>query len=127
VEKFQELFLLFQQGLGLEDLTLLGRAATESARMNQKYLRLEGFPQVEKIAESSGALGVQIAHSGSVVGLMFPPGGSCSPGALQGLDELRYELGIRNFWRFRTGTGRRNRSDTPLEQHALAAGLGEFV
>ncbi len=127
VEKFQELFLIFQRGLGLEDLALLGGVATESARMNQKYLPLEGFPLVEKIAKSSGALGVQIAHSGSVAGLMFPPGGSFSPEAHRGLGELRRELGIENFWRFRTGAGRINRSGAPPERHALAAGPNEFV
>jgi uncharacterized protein involved in propanediol utilization len=127
VERFRELFLLFQRGLGLEDLALLGEVATESARMNQKYLCLEGFPLVEKIAERSGALGVQIAHSGSVAGLMFPPGGSYSPEAHRGLGELRRELGIENFWRFHTGAERMNRSGAHPKQHALAAGPNEFV
>jgi uncharacterized protein involved in propanediol utilization len=103
IEAFEELSRLFALGLEREDLAMIAEVATRSARINQNYLGLKNFARAEIIGQNMGALGVQIAHSGYVVGLMFPPGGSHSPEARRGIDALRRELGIKTFWRFRTG------------------------
>jgi len=50
---------------------LLGQAATASARLNQEHLEK---PQLEEFIQSSqkkGALGVLVAHSGTVVGALW--------------------------------------------------------
>ncbi|MGA4961509.1 GHMP family kinase ATP-binding protein [Streptomyces pseudogriseolus] len=55
------------------DTALLGRVSTASARMRQRVLRHEEFPVLAGIADRTGAVGVQIAHSGNVAGILYDP------------------------------------------------------
>ncbi|MEU6388116.1 GHMP kinase [Streptomyces sp. NPDC046939] len=55
------------------DTALLGRVSTASARLRQRVLRHEEFPALTRIADRTGAAGVQIAHSGNVAGLLYDP------------------------------------------------------
>ena len=55
-------------------LASLAVVATESATLNQRFLPLRNFEQIRRLGEESGALGVQISHSGTVGGLLFQPG-----------------------------------------------------
>ncbi|MEU5754715.1 GHMP kinase [Streptomyces sp. NPDC047853] len=55
------------------DTGLLGRVSTASARLRQRVLRHEEFPALTGIADGTGAVGVQIAHSGNVAGILFDP------------------------------------------------------
>ncbi|WP_295164625.1 GHMP family kinase ATP-binding protein [Selenomonas sp. F0473] len=50
---------------------LLGRAATASACMNQEHLPKEGLDDFIALAKEKGALGVNVAHSGTVVGVLW--------------------------------------------------------
>lgn len=50
---------------------LIGRAATISAVANQMILAKRQLPLLKKIARQSGALGINTAHSGTVVGFLF--------------------------------------------------------
>ena len=50
---------------------LLGQAATASARLNQEHLPKEGLDDFIALAKSKGALGVNVAHSGTVVGVLW--------------------------------------------------------
>jgi uncharacterized protein involved in propanediol utilization len=45
--------------------------ATESATLNQRFVSLRGFREIVALADEFGALGVQIAHSGTVAGILF--------------------------------------------------------
>lgn len=49
----------------------LANLATESAYIRQKYTPKPNWNEILELREKSGALGIQIAHSGMVVGLMF--------------------------------------------------------
>ncbi|MDK2661985.1 GHMP kinase [Cupriavidus consociatus] len=73
IEKFRSLRALLRQAINTSDLNLLGRVATASARINQRFLRKPHFDHLEEIGVRHGAIGVQVAHSGTVVGLMFNP------------------------------------------------------
>lgn len=53
------------------DITLLGAVATASAEINQHHRRLSGFETLKRIARRHRAVGVQIAHSGTVAGVLF--------------------------------------------------------
>lgn len=55
------------------DPALLGRVSTASACLRQRVLRHREFPSLTGIADSTGAVGVQIAHSGNVAGILFDP------------------------------------------------------
>jgi uncharacterized protein involved in propanediol utilization len=61
-----------QRGPGA--LASLAAIATESARLNQRFLPLRNFERVCHLAEELGALGLQISHSGTIGGLLFEPG-----------------------------------------------------
>ncbi|MEM5433416.1 GHMP kinase (plasmid) [Cupriavidus taiwanensis] len=73
IEKFRSLRALLRQAINTSDLNLLGRVATASARINQRFLRNPHFDRLEEIGLRHGAIGVQVAHSGTVFGLMFDP------------------------------------------------------
>lgn len=49
----------------------LGEATTQSAIESQKILRKPGFPELLDLVEKHGLFGLAIAHSGSVVGLLY--------------------------------------------------------
>lgn len=62
-------------GLATGDLVQIGRGATESALANQELLPKPDLPQMIKWAQDVKALGVNVAHSGTVMGLLLPPDG----------------------------------------------------
>ncbi|GAB3498107.1 GHMP kinase [Amycolatopsis cihanbeyliensis] len=73
VEAFEGLRTALRKAIASADLALLGQVSTESARHNQRVLAKEEFPVLAEVAATSGAAGVQIAHSGNVAGLLFDP------------------------------------------------------
>ena len=56
---------------GAEKERLLGQTATESARRNQRHLEKPELERFITAAQSRGALGVLVAHSGTVVGALW--------------------------------------------------------
>ncbi len=65
---------LVKQGIKERDISLIGEGATISAVCNQKLLFK---PELEKIIELSyqfAAVGINIAHSGTMVGILLEPG-----------------------------------------------------
>jgi L-threonine kinase len=62
---------LVTRGLEGNDLEMLGRGTTVSALANQHILPKSELPLVLKLAEELKAVGVVIAHSGTVMGLIF--------------------------------------------------------
>ncbi|EGK59858.1 GHMP kinase [Centipeda periodontii DSM 2778] len=50
---------------------LLGQAATESARLNQKHLEKPHLDEFIASVQGKGALGTLVAHSGTVVGVLW--------------------------------------------------------
>jgi len=79
--EFQVLRGALRRAIALEDVALLGKVATASARINQRYLPKPGLEALIELGARHGAAGLQIAHSGTVAGLIFDP---CRPRA--GLD-----------------------------------------
>lgn len=69
--RFDELRDELRVAIDRSDVTRLGAVATTSARLNQRYLPVPSFARIEECAAESGAAGVQVAHSGTVVGLLF--------------------------------------------------------
>ncbi|MFK0258779.1 GHMP kinase [Streptomyces sp. NPDC090445] len=55
------------------DAALLGAVATASARRGQRVLGHPEFDALTAVARRTGAVGVQIAHSGAVAGVLFDP------------------------------------------------------
>lgn len=65
---------LVTRGIKLGDPDLIGRGATISALANQDLLLKPQLPNIIDIAKELGALGVNTAHSGTVIGIMFSTG-----------------------------------------------------
>lgn len=63
---------LVSRGLAAGDCALIGQAATISAFANQAILAKPALPDVIAIAHRHGAVGVNTAHSGTVLGILFP-------------------------------------------------------
>ncbi|MGH3854275.1 MAG: GHMP kinase, partial [Pseudonocardiaceae bacterium] len=61
------------------DVPLLARVATVSARINQRFLFKPGMDFLLAVCREEGGCGVQVAHSGTVAGVIFDPS---RPGAV---------------------------------------------
>lgn len=73
VRAYERLRSLLRRAVADGDTRLLGHVSTESARRAQRVLRHPEFDRLTRVAERTGAVGVQIAHSGSVAGVLFDP------------------------------------------------------
>ncbi|RWI54684.1 MAG: GHMP kinase [Mesorhizobium sp.] len=71
IETFRPLRSLLRTAIKHADVRMLGRVATASARINERFLPKPGLDEIETIGGRFGAIGIQVAHSGTVVGLMF--------------------------------------------------------
>lgn len=76
IQQFRVLRGLVSYAIRHQDPVCLGRAATASAWISQRRLPKQGLEQVIDIAQSAGACGVQVAHSGSLVGVLFDRAGN---------------------------------------------------
>lgn len=102
---FDDLLGQFRRGIGRGDIETMATVATQSARLNQRYMKLNGFDLLEDMVHRIGALGLQIAHSGTVAGFLFSPDVEIDQKLMRYLAVLRGELGVGGFWRFRVGGG----------------------
>ncbi len=67
-----EALALFEKGWQAKDERLLAEAAVVSARNNQSLLYKEGLEELLAFVREQGALGINIAHSGTVIGVLWP-------------------------------------------------------
>ncbi|WP_327253490.1 GHMP family kinase ATP-binding protein [Streptomyces sp. NBC_01244] len=73
VRAYERLRALLRRAVATGDAQLLGAVATASARRGQRALRHPEFDALTALARRAGAVGVQIAHSGAVAGVLFDP------------------------------------------------------
>lgn len=71
-DKLREALALLKRGISLGDAKLVGEAATISALANQAVLYKNGLEETIRVARGFGAVGVNAAHSGTVIGALFP-------------------------------------------------------
>lgn len=62
---------LVRQGLAAGEARLIGQGASRSAAANQDILFKPRLPEVIRFAEKVGTVGVNVAHSGPVMGLLL--------------------------------------------------------
>lgn len=62
---------LISHGIKYHDTKALGQGATISAVANQTILYKEDLADIIKISKKYGSIGVNIAHSGTLIGIMF--------------------------------------------------------
>ncbi|MFE6224633.1 GHMP kinase [Streptomyces sp. NPDC057854] len=103
------------------DTALLGRVATASARRAQRVLRHPEFDALVALARRTGAVGVQISHSGSVAGVLHDP---TAPGAEARTEATRRALGAHRIPYTRTftaGGADSTTAPTPLRRAAIGS------
>lgn len=96
----REAVALVTQGIAMGDAALIGRGATMSALANQNILRKPCLPTIASMIAGYGAVGVNVAHSGTVIGIMFPDGASgridqCVEAVRQACPELTFLRTVR--------------------------------
>jgi uncharacterized protein involved in propanediol utilization len=84
------------------DRRLLGRVATASACINEQFLPKRMFKEVKQIADHVGALGIAVAHSGTVLSVLFDPQESSVAYKLDRMRRSLDELGISRILQFQT-------------------------
>jgi uncharacterized protein involved in propanediol utilization len=92
--EFQVLRGALRRAIATEDISLLGKVATASARINQRYLPKPGLEPLIGLCLRRRGAGLQIAHSGTVAGLIFDarrPGIDLE-GCVQGIKELGFAV-----------------------------------
>lgn len=100
-EAFRPMLGLLRRAVDSQDPALLGRVATASTVITQRHRPKSQMPRLLALAAEVGALGVQVAHSGTVAGFLFEPG----PAATRRMDRARaglLRLGLQGSWDFST-------------------------
>lgn len=70
-EIIKESFNLLEQGIKTNNLELVGKASTMSSLANENIHKKFGLKEIIEISNKYGAYGVNIAHSGTVVGVLI--------------------------------------------------------
>ena len=81
--RLTEAVALITEGLRAGDVELIGRGATLSTQLHQQVLPKPQLSQVLEFAHRVGAAGVNVAHSGTVLGVLFSDDGSLVDRAVQ--------------------------------------------
>lgn len=84
--RFREALDRIRAGLADGDARLIGEGATLSSLANQAVLPKPQLDSVLSLGRAAGALGVNVAHSGTVLGLLFAE------------DAKRIEWAARQAW-----------------------------
>ncbi|MFH1485504.1 MAG: GHMP kinase [Chloroflexota bacterium] len=69
--ELREALELVHQGIASRDPSLVGRGASISALLNQRVLYRRQLDRVIAFGDSVGAVGVNVAHSGTVIGVLI--------------------------------------------------------
>jgi uncharacterized protein involved in propanediol utilization len=102
VEAYRPLLGLLRRAVERQDAALLGRVATASTLIMQRHRPKRHMPELLRLAREAGALGVQVAHSGTVAGFLFAPGAGADARIERARSGLG-RLGVHASWAFSTG------------------------
>lgn len=70
-EIIRESFSLLDEGLAKNDLSLVGKACTYSSLANENIHKKPFLKEIIEISDKFGCYGVNIAHSGTVIGILM--------------------------------------------------------
>ena len=75
--QFQEALSALNDGFLTQDPRLIGRAATLSAEINQHVYAKPFFSKLTRLIGTDGIVGINCAHSGTLLGVMFDESTAC--------------------------------------------------
>lgn len=102
IEAFRVLLGLLRRAVEDGDPVLLGRVATASTVITQGHRPKRHMPEILRLAREAGAAGVQVAHSGTVAGLLFDPASAGTPAGMERARAGLRRLGLERSWEFST-------------------------
>jgi uncharacterized protein involved in propanediol utilization len=85
-----------------QDKQLLARVATASAKINETFLPNPMFGEIRRITECAGALGIAVAHYGTVVSILLDPADELLEWKVDRIRADLNGLGVSQILRFRT-------------------------
>jgi uncharacterized protein involved in propanediol utilization len=103
LERFDVLLDRMRRANAAGDVACIGEIATESATINEQYVAKRFFPDLLEICLQSEAAGVQVAHSGTVAGLIFDPHSADVDSRMNAAAKSLQALGFGREWRFNYG------------------------
>ena len=98
-EAFRAVLGLLRRAVEQQDPALLGRVATASTEIMQRHRPKRFMPQLLRLSKEVGALGVQVAHSGTVAGFLFGDGDDAADRIEHARAGLQ-RLGLQGSWEF---------------------------
>lgn len=102
IQLFHTLKEMLTRAIRDNDVGLLGQVATASASINDSFLPKPLFSQIRELAESAGAVGVAVAHSGTVLSILLNPGDPLLEQHIKQIRDGLAKLGISRSLRFQT-------------------------
>jgi uncharacterized protein involved in propanediol utilization len=102
IEAFRPMVGLLRRAVHLRSPQLLGQVSSASATINQQYLPKPYFQNLKEISEEVGAVGLQVAHTGTIAGLLFDPADPLKGRRIEQAQTLLTTIGIKHMWVFQT-------------------------
>ena len=69
--QYHESLNMLSEGIKCKDPVLIGKAATQSAFLNQRFLHKPELPVLNELVKEFHVYGLCVAHSGTVIGLLL--------------------------------------------------------
>lgn len=121
VRRFEVLAAALRRAIHSQDLRLLGQVSTACAQVNESFLPKPWFRDLRIIAETVGAVGLAVAHSGTVAAVLLDPADPWCNAKMNQLERRLAALGARQFTRFFTSQRIDSHVD-PVPDRRSAAG-----
>ena len=102
IEMLRPLVGLMRRAIHEQSPKFVGRVSSASAEINQKFLLTKNFEKIRCIVKDIDAAGLQVSHSGTVVGIIFNPNDVDKEQKIQRGLSLLKRIGYTDVWRFRT-------------------------
>lgn len=112
---FSQLLEIFESAIDTQDPSLLAKVSTESAIINQQHIPKPLFNTILDLVGIVNALGIQISHSGTVVGILFDGMHPKCSEKIINMKDLLSKLGIRETHYFEIV----NKTKYPISREAL--------
>ena len=100
IENFKVLRAALRRAITTQDVELLGRVSTASAEINQKFLPKPLFGHICQISHEVNALGVAVAHSGTVMAILFDLADPSCNAKARSATTMLSQIGITEVLRF---------------------------
>jgi uncharacterized protein involved in propanediol utilization len=98
IETFAQLRTMLRESADRSDILGIAHVATESARINQRFLPVPSFDSFLQCIRDDCADGIQVAHSGNVGAFLFDSEDPNLMNRVQRTKQRLYHLGIDESW-----------------------------